>query len=709
VFNPTTTKHFELERKESQTMKKKYSLMALAAVTVLIPLLTLVAYAADPNFGNNQFRNLWVTQDRLVGTSGVTRPFTWGPSIPDAPNAMFEPYAESPGGQRQVQYFDKARMELNNPATGIVTAGLVVRDLVAGLRQDGDNTFANFPPSKTQVAGDAVSVNPNAPVYASFKNVVTLGDPDANSKASSLGTVITSSIDKNGNLGTITPPENLTIGAFQAETGHNIAQVFSQFENQTGPTTDPVSGGTVQNQAIYGSNPAIQVFGFAISEPYWVNTIVAGTPRVILVQLFQRRVLTYNPSLPAGSRVEMGNVGQHYYQWRYVENSGVSPTTPTTTPTTTPPTNTGAPLDFSQYRADYLKTGAVPLGAPGAASNVLSYPTGAGAISSSPVYDPIKHYAIIGTSGGGVVAVDVTNFASPVQGWRYQPASVNFKNPLTLSNGIIYVGGGDGKVYAIKEADGTAAWTTPYSIPGAALPGPITVDTDTAYFTASDGKLYAISLSNGSPKWQNQPAGVNLTNAFAPVYVNGTLYVAGADFKLYAFMKDGTPVSSATWAPPTFNGAVVARPSYGNGRIYVATLAGTLYALNSNGTIQASQNFGGAIYSTPAIFNVNGQQRVYFGVDTGKVYGVDANDVTQPAIWTYTVAAAPAVRSSVAIVDGFVYFAAENKNIYKVEAANQSNASTLATALAAFGTNSPVVNSGYLVIATNSGTLHVIK
>jgi hypothetical protein len=63
----------------------------------------------------------------------------------------------------------------------------------------------------------------------------------------------------------------------------------------------------------------------------------------------------------------------------------------------------------------------------------------------------------------------------------------------------------------------------------------------------------------------------------------------------------------------------------------------------------------------------------------------------------------------VAIVDGFVYFAAEDKNIYKVEAANQANASTLATATAAFGTNSPIVNSGYLVIATNAGTLHVVK
>src|SRR5205085_2221786 len=35
------------------------------------------------------------------------------------------------------------------------------------------------------------------------------------------------------------------------------------------------------------------------------------------VQLFERRVLTYNPANPPATQVEMGNVGRHYYNWRY--------------------------------------------------------------------------------------------------------------------------------------------------------------------------------------------------------------------------------------------------------------------------------------------------------------------------------------------------------------------------------------------------------
>ena len=47
------------------------------------------------------------------------------------------------------------------------------------------------------------------------------------------------------------------------------------------------------------------------------GSVVRGVERDVLVQLFQRRVLSYTPGNPAGFEVEMGNVGQHYYAWRY--------------------------------------------------------------------------------------------------------------------------------------------------------------------------------------------------------------------------------------------------------------------------------------------------------------------------------------------------------------------------------------------------------
>ena len=44
---------------------------------------------------------------------------------------------------------------------------------------------------------------------------------------------------------------------------------------------------------------------------------VGGVERDVLLQCFERRCLTYTPSNPDGWKVEMGNVGRHYYAWRY--------------------------------------------------------------------------------------------------------------------------------------------------------------------------------------------------------------------------------------------------------------------------------------------------------------------------------------------------------------------------------------------------------
>ena len=57
--------------------------------------------------------------------------------------------------------------------------------------------------------------------------------------------------------------------------------------------------------------------GYPITEAYWTWVKVGGVEQNVLIQCFQRRCLTYTPSNPDGWQVEAGNVGRHYYQWRY--------------------------------------------------------------------------------------------------------------------------------------------------------------------------------------------------------------------------------------------------------------------------------------------------------------------------------------------------------------------------------------------------------
>ncbi len=65
----------------------------------------------------------------------------------------------------------------------------------------------------------------------------------------------------------------------------------------------------------------IYATGFPITEAYWTYAKVDGAIRDVLFQCFQRRCLTYTPSNDPGWQVEAGNVGQHYYRWRYGEDT----------------------------------------------------------------------------------------------------------------------------------------------------------------------------------------------------------------------------------------------------------------------------------------------------------------------------------------------------------------------------------------------------
>src|SRR5947207_9453243 len=86
----------------------------LAALASLLPALEPARAALAQPFVDPNFASLWQRADSLVADSTVKdRSWYWGPT-PWA-NGL-EPYAQAPGGYRLVQYFDKGRMEVNNPS-----------------------------------------------------------------------------------------------------------------------------------------------------------------------------------------------------------------------------------------------------------------------------------------------------------------------------------------------------------------------------------------------------------------------------------------------------------------------------------------------------------------------------------------------------------------------------------------------------------------
>jgi hypothetical protein len=219
-------------------------------------------------------------------------PNFWGPSVTPG---MQEQYAEAARGQRLVQYFDKGRMELTNPANGTVTNGLLANELITGQMQMGDDTFQARAPAAISIAGDPD--NPG-PTYAALgTTAAAILTPTEYREP---GTMVTASIAANGTIS----PGNATSGSgptaiavYDNETEHNVPQAFAQYRDRVG----------------------ILTIGFAKSEPFFATVKVGGVQKQVMIQVFERRVLTYTADNPAAFQVEMGNIGQHYYRWRFCE------------------------------------------------------------------------------------------------------------------------------------------------------------------------------------------------------------------------------------------------------------------------------------------------------------------------------------------------------------------------------------------------------
>ncbi|HEX2910220.1 MAG TPA: CAP domain-containing protein [Chloroflexia bacterium] len=287
-------------------------LISLTVATVGSPL-----KASAAGFADNAFQRIWQQADGPVAGGQATRSWLWGagPSWSGT-----EKYADAKGGQRLVQYFDKSRMEINDPSGDrnsqwFVSNGLLTIELVSGRLQTGNNQYEQRSPANIPVAGD--SSNNNGPTYSSLSRLTITAN---NFAANRTGQPVRDYVNGAGDVGSTNPPASTTYAYYEPATRHNVPGVFWNW---------------MQN--IPGSS-WVFALGYPISDAYWSQFTVGGQQKMVLVQLFQRRILTYTPSNTPAWQVEMGNIGQHYYAWRY----GNTPMVPASAPA---PTGSSVQLD----------------------------------------------------------------------------------------------------------------------------------------------------------------------------------------------------------------------------------------------------------------------------------------------------------------------------------------------------------------------------
>jgi len=280
-------------------------LAAFVGEALLMPAST--ANAEAEKFSNKAFETVWQRLDQPIFAKKTDRSWYWGPE--PLAGGLYEPYVEAAYGRRLVQYFDKARMEINNPATGQVTNGLLVAEMISGRLQEGDDTFDEEARSGADVAV-AGDLSNSSPTYRQLARVYNI---PANPK---IGETVNRLWEGSG-------PATQTYDRYSLDSnsrvavlqdGFGIPQAFWEFMNRKG--------------VVYSANNYVTdlvsdwrfSIGLPVTEAYWAKVKVDGLETNVLFQAFERRVLTYTPSNDEAFQVEMGNVGLHYIQWRYKGN-----------------------------------------------------------------------------------------------------------------------------------------------------------------------------------------------------------------------------------------------------------------------------------------------------------------------------------------------------------------------------------------------------
>jgi len=249
-------------------------------------------------------QTIWDNADGPVSRLEVTRGWLLGP----APLAMtVERYDDSPTGTRQLVYFDKGRLDIldvNTSSNNYWSApgGQLVTELLSGSIQLGADRWIERGTARIPVTGDLEQ--PDGVTYATLGKLATLphtlrvNGAKATSAPSRIGTSITAtlaadgSIDADGYAGT-----DVVVSGWDDVTKHNIAAPFQTW------------GESQVYEWLY-------VLGHPLTEPYWVDTLVNGVEKQVLVQAFERRILSYTPDNPGEWQTESGNVGLHYRAWR---------------------------------------------------------------------------------------------------------------------------------------------------------------------------------------------------------------------------------------------------------------------------------------------------------------------------------------------------------------------------------------------------------
>jgi outer membrane protein assembly factor BamB len=317
-------------------------------------------------------------------------------------------------------------------------------------------------------------------------------------------------------------------------------------------------------------------------------------------------------------------------------------------------------------------------------NNVLwSYMT-QNSIRSSPVLSNGNVY--VGSDDGRLYCLDASNGTLL---WNYTTTKQMSSTP-TVSNGKVYVGSYDGNVYCIDAFNGSMRWE--FQTNGIVKASP-TVSNGRVYVGSYSGNLYCLDANNGSELW-TYPMGMVYSSA---AVVDGKVYIGST--MSYVFCLDAT-TGEKNWQYHT-TGAVFSSPAIAYGNVYVGSDDHNLHCLNmQNGSKRWNFTTRDVIWSSPAV----AYGKVFIGSSDTVLYCLDGT--TGSLVWNYTTGGS--LLSSPAIVDGRVYVGSMDRNIYCL---NEENGNLIWSYRTGGGIDwsSCAISDGKIYVGSDDHTLYCFR
>ena len=126
--------------------------------------------------------------------------------------------------------------------------------------------------------------------------------------------------------------------------------------------------------------------------------------------------------------------------------------------------------------------------------------------------------------------------------WVFETGGWVNSSPAIGSDGTVYVGSWDNKLYAINGKSGVKLWE--FETGGDVHSSPAIGSDGTVYVGSYDKKLYALSGKSGVKLWEFETGNKGFSPAIGS---DGTVYVGSNDKRLYAIKTESLGLAKSPW------------------------------------------------------------------------------------------------------------------------------------------------------------------